>query len=66
MSKPFSFGRDPRVDEILSQLCSGEVSRDFARQALFNIGLEQFSEEYENGNASESEARQIIASKFRA
>lgn len=49
-----SVGRDPRVDIILAQLHSGERSRDSALKALLEIGLEQFNEDYEIGNASET------------
>jgi hypothetical protein len=59
MSKPFSCGRDPRVDEILAMVYEGSLSRESARTALTNIGLEQFSEDYENGDAIKSEARFI-------
>jgi hypothetical protein len=64
MSKPFSFGRDPRVDEILTMICDGKLSRESARTALLNIGLEQFNEEYEHGNASERQARALNTSKL--
>lgn len=66
MSKPFSFGRDPRVDDILAMVYDGSLSRESARAALTNIGLEQFSEDYENGNARESETRPFNTSKQRA
>lgn len=59
MSKPFSFGRDPRVDEILAQIRNGELSRDVARVTLTNIGLEQFSEDYD-GNAGKEQTRQTV------
>lgn len=64
MSKPFSFGRDPRVDEILAMIYDDKLSRECARIALLNIGLEQFSEEYEYGNASEKQSRPINTSKL--
>lgn len=54
MSKPFSFGRDPRVDDVLAMVYDGSMSRESARVVLTNIGLEQFSEDYEDGNASET------------
>lgn len=59
MSKPFSYGRDPRVDEILAMVYEGSLSRESARIALTNIGLEQFSEDYEHGDAIKSETRFI-------
>lgn len=54
MSKPMSAGRDPRVDVILAQLNNGEISRPDALKALLDIGLIQFSEDFENGHASET------------
>lgn len=59
MSKPFCFGRDPRVDEILAMLRAGLMPRDSARAALLHIGLEQFNEDYENGNANKEPAQPI-------
>lgn len=59
-----SVGRDPRVDIILAQLHDGEISRDFALKALVNIGLEQFDEDYEYGNASK--ARPTYTQRFKA
>jgi hypothetical protein len=63
MTKPFSIGRDPRVDIILKQMREGALSHDDARKALTNIGLEQFSEDFD-GNASEGETRQTNAPQF--
>lgn len=48
------YGRDPRVDTILAQMHDGELSRDNALKALLQIGLSQFSEDFENGDASET------------
>lgn len=59
MSKPFSFGRDPRVDEILAQMDKGQLSRDIALKALLQIGFEQFDEDYD-GNESKNESRQTV------
>lgn len=54
MSKPMSYGRDPRVDMILAQMHNGELSRDHALKLLLQIGLSQFDEDFENGDASET------------
>lgn len=66
MSKPFSFGRDPRVDEILAMLRAGVIPHDSARAALLHIGLEQFNEDYENGYTIKEQTQQPHAPNLRA